>query len=269
MKRNKDRSNRDQNVKGMTSAPISTEKAQNARNHALINTLPESYSQSAQPVLVRGSAISPAVSSAAVVGVAASARRTAVYARRQLDRLRLILVLLRQRQTRARIIMLNIIHRAHRARRALPPLAALRRRPATRAAEEARSRRRVGRRRARVEARRRPAQRARVVHRPRCRLQAVRRAAVERRVGHHEWLGLVVLRELVPPHDARGVLALVVLVGINEVNRALFVPALRAPAAPPEEPQDNNEDDNERRPPSMPPTIAPTFLEPPLLPVPL
>ena len=72
MKRNKDRSNQGQNIEGMTSAPISTEKAQNARNHALINTLPESYSQSAQPVLVRGSAISPAVSSAAVVGVAAA-----------------------------------------------------------------------------------------------------------------------------------------------------------------------------------------------------
>ena len=51
------------------------------------------------------------------------------------------------------------------------------------------------------------------------------------------------LRELVPPHDAgdavacvRVVLAVIFLVGVNEIDRALFVPALRAPAAPPEEP---------------------------------
>ena len=268
MKRNKDRSNRGQNVKGMTSAPISTEKVQNARSHAVRNSLLDSFLVPIRSTCTRARLRHKPrrlVRSRRRLRLRATHSRIR---RRQLDRLRLILVLLRQRQTRARIVMLNIIHRAHRARRALPPLASLRRRP-TSSTKEARGRRRVGRRRARVEARRRPAQRARVVHRPRCRLQAVRRAAVERRVGHHEWLGLVVLRELVPPHDARGVLALVVLVGINEVNRALFVPALRAPAAPPEEPQDNNEDDNERRPPSMPPTIAPTFLEPPLLPVPL
>ena len=66
---------------------------------------------------------------------------------------------------------------------------------------------------------------------------------VEWRIRNHGRLGLVVLRELVPPHDAgdavacvRVVLAVIFLVGVNEIDRALFVPALRAPAAPLEEP---------------------------------
>ena len=115
--------------------------------------------------------------------------------RRQLNRHRLLpfLLPLRRRQTRPRIIMLNNIHRPHRPRRTpFPPLIPRPRHP------RAPNARRIRRRRTRVKARRRTAQRSerlkiiRVRHRMRVHRQ--------RRIRHHKRLGLIILRQLIPPH---------------------------------------------------------------------
>ena len=115
--------------------------------------------------------------------------------RRQLNRHRLLPFLLsfRRRQTWPRIIVLNNIHRPHRPRRTpFPPLIP---RPGDSRAPNAR---RIRRRRTRVKARRRTAQRSerlkivRVRHRMRVRRQ--------RRIRHHKRLGLIILWQLIPPH---------------------------------------------------------------------